>query len=81
MDEDNFLELLDLYMDMAEKQDEIIHRLGKITARMAWDLKLLRNDQQYTDASDVGADKLTQDMAIVSEAMGQYREMKAELEP
>lgn len=29
MDEDNFLELLDLYMDMVEKQDEIIYRLGK----------------------------------------------------
>lgn len=30
MDEDNMLELLELYMDMVEKQDEIIYRLGKI---------------------------------------------------
>ncbi len=44
MDEDNFLELLDLYMDMVEKQDEIIYRLGKIVARQATDLKLLQND-------------------------------------
>lgn len=29
MDEDNMLELLELYMDMVEKQDEIIYRLGK----------------------------------------------------
>lgn len=28
MDEDNMLELLELYIDMVEKQDEIIHRLG-----------------------------------------------------
>ena len=31
MDEDNMLELLELYMDMVEKQDEIIYRLGKMT--------------------------------------------------
>ena len=48
MDEDNFLELLDLYMDMVEKQDEIIYRLGKIVARQATDLKLLQNDQAFT---------------------------------
>lgn len=28
MDEDNMLELLEFYIDMVEKQDEIIHRLG-----------------------------------------------------
>ena len=33
MDEDNWMELLELYMDMVEKQDEIIYRLGKIVAR------------------------------------------------
>ena len=40
MDEDNFLELLDLYMDMVEKQDEIIYRLGKIVARMTRRLQI-----------------------------------------
>ena len=75
MDEDNFLELLDLYMDMVEKQDEIIYRLGKIVARQATDLKLLQNDQAFTDK------KLEEDMAIVREVMEQYKETKAELEP
>ena len=65
MDEDNFLELLDLYMDMVEKQDEIIYRLGKIVARQATDLKLLQNDQAFTDK------KLEEDMAIVREVMEQ----------
>ena len=27
--DDNLLELLDFYMDMVEKQDEIIYRMGK----------------------------------------------------
>jgi len=75
MDEDNFLELLDLYMDMVEKQDEIIYRLGKIVARQATDLKLLQNDQAFTDK------KLEEDMAIVREVMEQYKETSAELEP
>ena len=72
---DNFLELLDLYMDMVEKQDEIIYRLGKIVARQATDLKLLQNDQAFTDK------KLEEDMAIVREVMEQYKETSAELEP
>ncbi len=75
MDEDNFLELLDLYMDMVEKQDEIIYRLGKIVARQATDLRLLQNDQAFTDK------KLEEDMAIVREVMEQYKETSAELEP
>ena len=75
MDEDNFLKLLDLYMDMVEKQDEIIFRLGKIVARQATDIKLLQNDHEFSDK------KLEEDMAIAQEVMEQYKETKAELEP
>ena len=69
MDEDNMLELLELYMDMVEKQDEIIYRLGKT------DIQLLKNDREFSD------DKLTEDTAIVDEVIGQYNDMKSELEP
>ena len=75
MDEDNFLELLDLYMDMVEKQDEIIFRLGKIVARQATDIKLLQNDREFSD------EKLEEDMAIAQEVVEQYKEARAELEP
>ena len=82
MDEDNFLELQEIYMDMAEKQEEIIYRLGKVTKRLAEDLKLLRNDQQYSGGLEGKPDdKLDQDMAIIEEVMDQYKEAKAELEP
>ena len=74
MDEDNMLELLELYMDMVEKQDEIIYRLGKIVARQATDIQLLKNDREFAD------DKLA-DTAIVDEVIGQYNDMKSELEP
>lgn len=75
MDEDNMLELLELYMDMVEKQDEIIYRLGKIVSRQATDIQLLKNDREFSD------DKLTEDTAIVDEVIGQYNNMKSELEP
>lgn len=47
--DDNLLELLDFYMDMVEKQDEIIYRMGKIIARQATDIKLLQNDREFSD--------------------------------
>lgn len=75
MDEDNMLELLELYMDMVEKQDEIIYRLGKIVARQATDIQLLKNGREFSD------DKLAEDTAIVDEVIGQYNDMKSELEP
>lgn len=75
MDEDNMLELLELYMDMIEKQDEIIYRLGKIVARQATDIQLLKNDNEFSD------DILTEDTAIVNEVIEQYNDMKSELEP
>ena len=61
MDEENWMELLELYMDMVEKQDEIIYRLGKIVARQATDLQLLKNDKEFSDQ------KLDEDMAIANE--------------
>ncbi len=75
MDEENWMELLELYMDMVEKQDEIIYRLGKIVARQATDLQLLKNDKEFSDQ------KLDEDMAIANEVIGQYKDIKSELEP
>ena len=69
------MELLELYMDMVEKQDEIIYRLGKIVARQATDLQLLKNDKEFSDQ------KLDEDMAIANEVIGQYKDIKSELEP
>ncbi|MDY4893913.1 MAG: hypothetical protein SO130_10995 [Agathobacter sp.] len=75
MDDDNIIELLNLYIDMVEKQDEIIYRLGKIVERQASDLQLMRNDIEFSD------DKLKEDTNIAKEVIGQYENMKNELEP
>ena len=75
MDADDILELLDIYQDMVEKQDEIIYRLGKIVSRQATDLQLMRNDKEFSDP------KLEEDVAIVNEVIGQYKDIKSELEP
>lgn len=75
MDEDSILELLDIYQNMVEKQDEIIYRLGKIVARQATDLQLIKNDREFSN------EKLEQDIAIAGEIIKQYNVMKRELEP
>jgi len=71
MDEESILELLDIYQHMVEKQDEIIYRLGKIVARQATDLQLLKNDREFSD------EKLEQDIAIADEVIEQYNDMKS----
>lgn len=73
--EDNVLELLELYIDMVEKQDEIIRRLGEIVARQATDIQLMKNDQKFSDH------KLDEDVAIANESIEEYHDMKSELEP
>ena len=75
MDDESWLELLDMYQDMVEKQDEIIYRLGKIVARQAVDLQIIKNDKEFSDP------KLDEDIAIINEVMGQYQDIKSELEP
>lgn len=70
MDEDNMLELLELYIDMVEKQDKIIHRLGGIVARQATEIQLLKNDKEFSD-----------DKVIADKVIEQYDFMKSELEP
>lgn len=66
MDEESWMELMDLYTEMVEKQDEIIFRMGKIIARQAQDLQLIKNDREFSDV------KLDEDMAIMEEARHDY---------
>lgn len=66
MDEENWMELLDLYMEMVEKQDEIIYRMGKIINRQAQDLQLIKNDREFSDP------KLEEDMVIMKEVKHDY---------
>ncbi len=73
-EDDSMLELLDIYMEMVEKQDEIIYRLGQIVKRQATDLELLRNDAEFSD------EKLKQDTEMADEVIGQYKEVRKGLD-
>lgn len=73
-EDESILELLDLYTEMVEKQDEIIYRLGLIVKRQQYDLSLLQNDAEFSD------EKLEQDIAIVNEVKEEYKDVKKGLD-
>lgn len=53
MEDCNLLELLDTYIEMVEKQDEIISRLGKIIARQATELKHYENVNKFINGDEI----------------------------
>lgn len=71
MDE-NTLELLELYMDMVEKQDEIIYRLSELLRETRRELHHLRSAggffEEYPNRKE--------DEDILNECMEQYEEMR-----
>lgn len=73
-DEESFLELLDIYMTMVEKQDEIISRLSKIVVRQASDLEQFKIVHGFMDIDDAGQKE-------VEETYQKIKEYKNCLEP
>ena len=77
LEESSLLELLDLYMDMCEKQDEIICRLGRIVAKQAQDIQhyknLFRIEEEEEEDREFELDK-----GIVKDVMQEYESMKLE---
>lgn len=71
MDE-NTLELLELYMDMVEKQDEIIYRLSELLRENQRELHHLRSAggffEEYPNRKE--------DEDILNECIEQYEEMR-----
>lgn len=70
--EESVLELLDIYTEMVEKQDEIIYRMSHLLKEYATEVQHLRNILQCTVDSDGNA----QDEAILEECMHDYKELK-----
>lgn len=70
--DESMLELLELYMDMTEKQDEIIYRMSQLLKQYATELQHLRNIHQFLDVDP--EQKL--DEAILEECIEQYENMK-----
>ena len=73
-EDESMLELLEIYMELVEKQDEMIYRLSKVVKRQREDLALLQNDAKFSD------EKLDQDIAIIHEVGEEYQDIKKELD-
>ncbi len=73
-EDESLLELLEIYMDLVEKQDEMIYRLGKVVKRQREDLALLQNDARFSDET------LDQDIAIIKEVGDEYQQIKKGLD-
>ena len=43
MGDSNLLELLDMYIDMVEKQDEAIHQLSELVKKQAYEIAHMKN--------------------------------------
>lgn len=72
LNESSLLELLELYMEMVEKQDEIICRLSRITTRQAQEIQHLKNLYDFVDM-DPGFEL---DKKIAGEVMQEYQKMR-----
>lgn len=70
--ERNVLELLDIYMEMVEKQDEIIYRMSHLLKEYATELAHLRNISGCIGIS--GGQQ--QDEKILQECMKIYNDQK-----
>ena len=71
MNESNLQELLELYMDLAEKQDEVIFRLSGIMKKQAREIQHMRSVYGFFDESKDSEEEL-----LAREAMDQYEAMK-----
>lgn len=68
----NALELLELYMDLVEKQDEIIFRLSQIVKKQSTEIQHMKNSDEFI------VFEKNLDIPIADEVMEEYREMKGE---
>lgn len=76
MSDESTLELLEVYMDMVEKQDEIIYRMTELLREYSREIHHLRTINEFFEADN----KLKQDEAILVECVEQYQGMKQEFE-
>lgn len=68
-----FLEVLDTYMDMVEKQEEIIYRLSKIVKRQAYEIAHMKNIFGFS--GEKTPDEIEEDR-LAQEALAKYEELK-----
>lgn len=70
--DDNTLELLELYMDMVERQDEVISEMGRLLNACFTELKHLRNANGFFEVSE----SLQKEIKILNDNLSVYRTMR-----
>lgn len=66
---ENALEVLEIYMDMVEKQDEIISKMGRLLNEYATELKHLRDANGFFEVSE----SLQKEMRALNDNLEEYR--------
>lgn len=54
----NLLELLEIYMNLTEKQDAIIRELGIIIKKQATEIRHLQNYEDHVNTSECDAEQI-----------------------
>lgn len=72
MYDSNLLELLDLYIDMVEKQDEAIRQLSEIIRKQSYEIAHMRNLYGFTEENT----SLIQADDLAKAALERYNKIK-----
>lgn len=73
MGDSNLLELLDMYIDMVEKQDEAIHQLSELVKKQAYEIAHMKNICGFS--GEKTPDEIEEDR-LAQEALAKYEELK-----
>ena len=73
MGDSNLLELLDMYIDMVEKQDEAIHQLSELVKKQAYEIAHMKNICGFS--GEKTPDEIEEDR-LAREALAKYEELK-----
>lgn len=69
MGDSNLLELLDMYIDMVEKQDEAIHQLSELIKKQAFEIAHMKNICGFADEKAL---EQTEGTKLVQEVLVKY---------
>ncbi len=72
MDESKLLELLDLYIDMVEKQDEAIRQLSEIIRKQSYEIAHMRNLYGFSEENT----SRIHEADLAKAALERYNEIK-----
>lgn len=75
--EEGLLELLEIYMELVEKQDVAIYHMSKVISKQATEIQHYKNLHEFLDFPDASVSVgLESDKREVEEALAEYEKEK-----